>query len=405
VLLQVSRTAGLREQTLARDRADLTAANQALVEARAQSQANTARLEGALASMTDGIMMVDDKLCLLEWNAKFPAFTGVPAEMLSVGLPMRDMLLAQAEAGEFGPVDPETEVRRRMTNLEHCGGIVTTERVRPNGQVLEVRRNKLLSGGFVTLYTDCTERHVAAERVRQAQTMAAVGRLTSGVAHDFNNLLASVTLNAVMLEIDLEFDPKLARRAGVVLQAANRGAALVAQLLAFSRKQELLPALVDINATVTAMTGIIRTSIGSTIQFELDLCPDLWLTLIDPVQIEHVILNLVINARDAMPNGGRLTVTTNNEQLPLSDDPAALPNGDYVMVCVSDTGTGMTEEVRRNAFDPFFTTKAAGKGSGLGLSQVYGVTSQSGGSAEIESAPGQGTKIRLLFPRAAPMVG
>jgi signal transduction histidine kinase len=400
VLLQGTRAAALRENALALDRERLTEANSALEQARADAQAKAARLQAAMSSMTDGIMMVDPKLRLLEWNDNFAEFTGVPPEILRPGLPMRDMLLAQARAGEFGPGDPETEVERRMAILENSASLGTIERVRPNGRVLEIRRSLIPGGGYVSLYTDSTERHLAAERVRQAQTMAAIGRLTAGVAHDFNNLLASITLNAEMLEIDLEADPRLERRASVILQASNRGAALVAQLLAFSRKQELLPSLLDINAVITGMLGIIRTSIGSTITLELNLDPDLWPALVDPVQIEHVILNLVINARDAMPEGGILTITTANQTLTAPQTPDQLAKGDYVAVAVTDTGCGMTEDVRRNAFDPFFTTKGAGKGSGLGLSQVYGVTKQSGGGAEIISAPQQGTTVRLLLPRA-----
>jgi signal transduction histidine kinase len=175
---------------------------------------------------------------------------------------------------------------------------------------------------------------------------------------------------------------------------------MVHQLLAFSRKQELAPSLIDINATILSMREIVRTSIGSAVRLETDLREGVWPVLVDQTQIENVILNLVINARDAMPDGGRLVIRTANEILRSSRTVDDLPGGDYVIISVSDTGTGMTEEVRDHAFDPFFTTKAAGKGSGLGLSQVYGVTRQSGGSTEIISAPGQGTTIRIILPRA-----
>lgn len=403
LLLQATRSAWRREDGLAQDRLELRQANAAMAEARARAQSIATQLRAALSGMTDGIMMLDSDLRLLEWNENFAAFTGVPAELLRVGLPMHEIIRAQARAGEFGPVDPEAETKRRMAVLEQSVNIGIVERPRPNGRVVEIRRNLLPGGGYVTLYADITERRVAAERLRQAQTMAAVGRLTAGLAHDFNNLLASVTLNAEMLEIDLEDDPKLAQRASIILQATSRGAALVHQLLAFSRKQELVPSLLDINAIILSMSDIIRTSIGSTIRLETDLTSSLWPALVDLTQIENVVLNLVINARDAMPGGGQLRIRTANETLAAGRSGDDLPGGDYITISISDSGTGMTEEVRRNAFDPFFTTKAAGKGSGLGLSQVYGVTRQSGGTTEIISAPGEGTTITIILPRASAM--
>lgn len=401
LLLQATRAAYAREGALAQDRMVLRVANTALEEARAEAQGRAQRMQAVLAGMTDGIMMLDAQMRLLEWNEHFASFTGVPAEILHVGLPMRDILLAQARLGEFGTVDPEAEVERRMKLLEQASYLGTVERVRPNGRIIEIRRNPLPGGGFVTLYSDVTDRRVAAERLHQAQTMAAVGRLTAGLAHDFNNLLASIILNAEMLEEDLAAQEDLARRVGVILQATNRGAALVRQLLAFSRKQDLVSSRVDINGAITAMRDIIHTSIGSAIELETDLEPELGPVMVDLVQIENVILNLVINARDAMPNGGKLRIETGHQRLGPPIGPDDLPAGDYVIISITDTGTGMTEEVRRNAFDPFFTTKAAGKGSGLGLSQVYGVTRQSGGSVEIISAPGKGTTIRIFLPRAA----
>jgi len=401
LLLQATRAAYRREDALAHDQQQLRRANIAMEEARRQAQSKAAQLQAALAGMTDGIMMLDADLRVLEWNDNFVEFTGMPRHLMRVGLPMRDLIRAQAEVGEFGPVDPDAEADRRMQILHSAAVAGIVERLRPNGRVVEIRRNLLPGGGFVTLYADITERRVAAERLRQVQTMAAVGRLTAGLAHDFNNLLASITLNAEMLEIDLEEDVKLAQRASIILQATNRGAALVHQLLAFSRKQELVPSLIDINATIMSMREIVRTSIGSTIRLETELEEGLWPVLVDLTQIENVILNLVINARDAMPGGGTLVIKTTNERLRGDTSVEDLPPGDYVTIRISDTGTGMTDEIKRNAFDPFFTTKAAGKGSGLGLSQVYGVTRQSGGSTEIISTPGEGTTIRIVLPRAA----
>ena len=231
--------------------------------------------------------------------------------------------------------------------------------------------------------------------------MAAVGRLTAGVAHDFNNLLAAIIGNAEVLHSQLGDHSAHGRRVAMILQTAGRGADLVRQLLAFSRNQELAPVLVDLNQVVRGMGDLMRATLGRAIRVETRLDERLWPALIDPVQIEHVILNLAINARDAMADGGTLTIATANTTLGRDGATIDLPAGDYVVVAVIDTGTGMDEAVLHNAFEPFFTTKPPGLGSGLGLSQVYGVASQSGGGVRIESAVGKGTTVSVLFPRAA----
>jgi signal transduction histidine kinase len=393
LLLREDRAGRQREESLTRERAVLAAAE-------AQAHAKAVQLEAALAGMTDGIMMVDADLRLVEWNARFPEFTGVPPKILRVGSRLEDIWRAQAAAGELGPVDVEAEVARRLALLQPESSTGAIERLRPNGQRLELRRNPLPGGGFVTLYTNITTRRQTEERLRQAQKMAAIGRLTSGIAHDFNNLLASVIGNAEMLQEDLGSSPSNARRASIILQAAGRGANLVRQLLAFSRNQTLVPTQVDLNRVVRGIDELLRATVGTGIRIETRLDAELWPALADPLQIEHVILNLAINARDAMPDGGLLTIATANSSLgppACSDAPSG---GDYVIVAITDTGTGMAEEVLGNAFEPFFTTKPPGKGSGLGLSQVYGVASQSGGRVEIESAPNLGTTVKVFFPRA-----
>jgi signal transduction histidine kinase len=336
----------------------------------------------------------------MAWNQHFPEFTGVPAEILRVGLPMEHILRGQVASGEFGAVDAEAEVARRMERLRSGAAMGTIERARPGGRQLEIRRNPLPGGGFVTLYRDVTARHDAEERLRQAQTMAAVGRLTAGVAHDFNNLLISISGNAEMLHNQLGDDPTHGRRLAVILQSSERGATLVRQLLAFARKQTLEPVRVDLNEVVRGIGDLLRATLGRRVRVETKLDPVLWPALIDRAQIEHVILNLAINARDAMPDGGTLTISTNNMTLDAQGRVADLPAGEYVAVNVSDTGTGMTDEVLRNAFEPFFTTKPPGHGSGLGLSQVYGVARQSGGGVQIDSVVGAGTTVAVLFPRA-----
>jgi len=248
------------------------------------------------------------------------------------------------------------------------------------------------------LTAEIAERERAESRLVQAQKMEAVGQLTGGIAHDFNNLLTAVigSLDLLMRRTDEE---KLRRLAGNALQAAERGAKLTAQLLAFSRRQRLSPAPLDPNLIVTGMGDLLARSIGSHVRVETRLEPNLWYALADPTQLEVMILNLAINARDAMPAGGRLTITTKNVESISQQLAADLTPGQYVAISVADTGTGMPPAVLARAFEPFFTTKEQGKGTGLGLAQLYGFAKQSGGTVRIESAEGQGTTVTLYLPR------
>ncbi|HEY1932867.1 MAG TPA: PAS-domain containing protein [Acetobacteraceae bacterium] len=357
------------------------------------------QLEAALAGMGDGIMMVDAELRLVEWNASFPDLTGVPRDILHVGMSMEEMVRAQAVAGEFGTVDVEAEVKRRMASIRTGGSTGMIQRPRPDGRVLELRRNPLPGGGFVTLYTDVSMRHAMEQRLHQSEKMAAVGRLTAGVAHDFNNLLATIVGSAELIERQVGRDSALARRLELIMQAAGRGSDLVRQLLAFARQQPLEPVLVNLNQILEGMAALLRATVGSRIRVETKLANGLWQALVDPVQIEHVVLNLAINARDAMADGGSLTVVTANILLGEQHSGADLAPGEYVTVALTDIGTGMTDDVLRKVFEPFFTTKGPGRESGLGLSQVYGVASQSGGGVEIVSQYGQGTTVTVFLPR------
>ena len=242
------------------------------------------------------------------------------------------------------------------------------------------------------------EKGEAEMALRQAQRLEAVGQLTSGVAHDFNNLLTVVLGNIRMLDRTAT-DPSAKRRLGMMEQAAQRGATLTAQLLAFSRRQKLEPRPVDLNETVRGMRDLLQSTMGGSVRLETEFEPELWPALIDPTQIELVILNLAINARDAMEVGGALTVRTANVELGPPDRPEAPPAGEYVMVSVADTGSGMPDDVLAKAFEPFFTTKEVGKGSGLGLSQVFGLAKQSGGGVSIETSVGEGTVVKVYLPR------
>jgi CheY-like chemotaxis protein len=222
--------------------------------------------------------------------------------------------------------------------------------------------------------------------------------LAGGVAHDFNNLLTAIGGALELLRARLPAGQEgFVRLLDTALGAAERGGKLTGQLLAFSRRQQLLPVPSDLNMTVITLSSLLGSTLGRSIRIQTDLVQDLWPAMVDPSQIEAAILNLAINARDAMPEGGVLTIATRN--VPLSVGGSLLP-GDYVAVRVADTGTGMTPELIAQVFEPFFTTKEPGFGSGLGLSQVHGLAVQSGGDVRIESKPGEGTAVTLLLPRA-----
>ncbi|MDB5986457.1 MAG: chemotaxis protein CheY [Nevskia sp.] len=238
----------------------------------------------------------------------------------------------------------------------------------------------------------------------QAQKLEAVGQLTSGVAHDFNNLLTVISGNLDFLMRELAHDPQAMRRLGFVRSATERGAKLTGQLLSFSRKQRLLPRAVNLNDVVKGMGDLLRSSIGGTMEVETLLMNELQLALVDPTQLELVIVNLAINARDAMEVGGRIRIETANAHCERPTRPEHPPAGDYVMVAVADSGNGMTPEVLEKAFEPFFTTKEIGKGSGLGLSQVLGLAQQSGGGVRIDTQLGRGTRVSVYLPLAGETV-
>jgi PAS domain S-box-containing protein len=239
----------------------------------------------------------------------------------------------------------------------------------------------------------------AEEQLRQSQKMEAVGQLTGGIAHDFNNLLTAVVGSLELITRRPDDRERVRRLAQAAYEAAMRGAKLTGQLLAFSRTQQLLVVPVDVNGLLAGMEELLTRSVAPLVAVQLDLDAESGLALADANQLELAILNLAINARDAMPDGGTIRIAT----APVAWRGASgsdLQAGDYVEVTVGDTGTGMSEAVRARAFEPFFTTKSAGHGTGLGLAQVYGIARQAGGAARIESAPGQGTLVRLLLPRA-----
>ena len=295
----------------------------------------------------------------------------------------------------------QTALRGRRRQYEARDRIET---IRAGEALLERRveeRTAELASANRQLAGQIAERERVESVLRQAQRLEAVGQLTSGVAHDFNNLLMVVLGNIRQMQKTHGDDPLIGRRLGMMTQAAERGAQLTAQMLAFSRRQRLEPRPVDLNDTVRSMRDLLQATMGGSVRIETVLQPDLWPAMIDPTQIELVILNLAINARDAMEVGGTLTVETANVTLGPPVRPEEPAAGDYAMVAVTDTGSGMDEAVLSKVFEPFFTTKEVGKGSGLGLSQVFGLAKQSGGGVRIDSSPGAGASVRVYLPRTA----
>ena len=365
----------------------------------------------------------------------------------------RDLFLVASFEGELKRVNPAWEalgynpadlVDRPLAEFIHPDDLPTASEVvrrLGQGQVVERFESRLRNAAgtwrwiswsaapegeaFYAVGRDITEEKIAAEALaernrelaaqieererveatlRQMQRLEAVGQLTSGVAHDFNNLLTVILGNISFVERLLAqrgLDGELVDRIGHMKSAAERGAKLTAQMLAFSRRQRLEPKPVDLNETVAGMRELLQSTMGGSVRIETVLTDDLWPALVDPTQIELIILNLAINARDAMQVGGALSVETANIVL---TEPPRRPEepgpGEYVMLSVSDTGSGMPDEVLAKAFEPFFTTKEVGKGSGLGLAQVYGFAKQSGGGVRIDTAIGQGTSVKVFLPRA-----
>jgi PAS domain S-box-containing protein len=314
-------------------------------------------------------------------------------EDVEAGVPFRALETARRE-GRF-----EAEGWRVRQDGSRFWAHVVIDAIRENGELV----------GFAKVTRDITERRRAAELLEQtqralfqAQKMEALGKLTGGVAHDFNNVLQVLRGNLELLENRHGRDAWSAERLGNAIDAVDRGGKLASQLLAFGRQQPLAPVVINPARQLRALDDLLRRALGETIQIESIVAGGLWNILVDPHQLENVILNLAINARDAMPDGGKLTLELANATLDdeyVSSVPDVSP-GQYVMLAVTDTGTGMTAEVIERAFDPFFSTKPEGRGTGLGLSMAYGFVKQSGGHIKLYSEVGEGTTVRIYLPRS-----
>jgi len=370
-----------------------------LTETLTQLRESECRFRLFVGGVTDyAIFMLDTEGLITNWNAGAERIKGYRAEEIigrhfsmfyspkerEDGLPQRALMTA-ARDGRF-----EAEGWRIRKDGTRFWANVVIDAVHDDTGALI---------GFAKVTRDMTERRAVEEQLRQSQKMEAVGQLTNGVAHDFNNLLATIIPYLELAQFHIE-EERVLRYLENAMRAAERGAQLTNQLLAFSRRHELLTEPVDVNQVVSEACEMLPRTIGPTIEIETVLDRNAWWAMTEPGQLELAILNLAINARDAMLAGGKLTIATKNIGRGSGRSILPLDPGDYVRISVADTGTGMSEEVRSRAFEPFFTTKEINKGTGLGLSMVYGFAKQSDGTLTIDSEIGNGTTVRIYLPRA-----
>jgi signal transduction histidine kinase/DNA-binding response OmpR family regulator len=349
-------------------------------------------LQATLDNIRDGVVVFDDDDKVAAFNEIFFRLMDFPTTLAAMGTAL----------DEFRRVD-EKRARATLDEVPAAGGDGHDyARFQRGDRDLDVYKAHIPDDGFLVAAADVTARVRAETAVRQAQKMEAVGHLTGGVAHDFNNLLQIISANLDLAIADARTDARMAQRLQAAIAAVDRGSRLTAQLLAFARRQALEPRSVHPGRLVQEMTDLLRRTLGERIDVESIVAGGLWNTLVDANQLQNAILNLAINAKDAMADGGKLTIEIANAFL--DDEYAAqhaeVTAGQYVMVAVSDTGSGMAPEVLARAFDPFFTTKPEGKGTGLGLSQVFGFVKQSNGHVKIYSEQGHGTTVKLYLPRS-----
>ncbi len=344
------------------------------------------------------VVMLDVEGRVRNWNAAAVQMFGWTADEV-VGQPLR--IVPQARREEFRHIVERARRGESFTGVE-------TQRCRKDGTLVDVSLSVAPvrgPGGMITgtigVLADVGERAQLESQLRQAQKMEAVGRLAGGIAHDFNNLLTAINGYATLLVRGLG-DPVLRSKAEAIGKAADRASALTSQLLSFSRQQVLASRVLDLNAVLARFDTVLRRIIGEDVRLVCLPAPGLWPIRADPGRIEQVLMNLSINARDAMPQGGTLTLETANVELDeafVRLNPSSAP-GPHVQLAVKDTGLGMAPEVQKRIFEPFFTTKPAGSGTGLGLATVYGIVKQSDGHISLESAMGRGTTFRVYLPRA-----
>ncbi len=360
------------------------------------------RLQSAALSAAADAIVITDRACVIEWvNPAFTQLTGYTAEE-ALGKSFRDLVKSGKQAPAFYKHLWETILAGRtwhgeMINRRKDGRLYTEDQA-----VTPIRGASGRITHFVAIKRDMTEHLQLEAQFRQAHKMEGVGQLASGIAHDFNNLLTVINGMSELVLAQVDQDSPVHADVQEIVHAGERAAALTRQLLAFSRQQSLEPRVLSLNMVVAGMEDLLRRLLGEDVDLVVVLAPDVGRVKADPGQLEQVMTNLAVNARDAMPQGGQLTIETQNDTL--DEDYArqhtvVVPAGAYILLTMTDSGVGMDETTLAHLFEPFFTTKGPGKGTGLGLSTVYGIVKQSGGFVWIESEVGQGTSVKIYLPR------
>ncbi len=360
-----------------------------------------AHLRSILDTVPEAMVVIDEVGIITSFSAAAERLFGFTEDEVA-GRNVKMLMPSPDSEAHDGYISRYLETGERR--IIGYGRVVTGQRKDGSTFPMELAVGEALTDGkriFTGFIRDLTSRHKIEDELRQSQKMEAIGQLTGGLAHDFNNLLTVISGNLEMIE-DRLADDKLRVLLREAQDAAEDGAKLTGQLLAFGRRQPLNPKLVDIGNLVSSFSDLLRRTLGEAIEFRTIVNGASNEALVDGSQLQNALLNLVLNARDAMPRGGKLTVEISRVRLDV-DYAQMYPQartGDYVLISVTDTGEGMTADVREKAFEPFFTTKSVGSGTGLGLSMVYGFAKQSGGNVHIYSEPGQGTSIRIFLPAA-----
>jgi len=361
-----------------------------------------ASLFGAIESAPHGVVLWDPDDKLVICNSEFKRIFSIHADELVPGLPFRDFFDALYDSeGVYQRAGDREEAYKLEMERRLSKDNDTREFLRKDGRWFHAVSMKLPDGNTIGFRSDITDEKLRDEQLRQAQKMESVGQLTGGVAHDFNNLLGGIRGHLELVQTDESLSDDAQRRIDRAVELTRKGAELTKRLLAFSRKQSLNPAPVDVGALVSNVFELMERTLGASISLESEVAPGLWPAFVDQGELENAILNLIINARDAMAEGGKVFVSIRNVGLEESKvtSGASLTPGDYVAITVQDTGTGIPADMLETVFEPFFTTKDIGKGSGLGLSMVHGFVVQSGGGVALESKEGVGTKLTLYLPR------
>ncbi len=371
----------------------------AMTLARAWLDKERRQLSAAIEQTAESVFITDTEGTILYVNPAFERTTGY-RRAEAVGRTPRLLKSGQQDADFYRAMWTTTSHggvwQGRFINKKKDGTLYTAEET-----ITPIQDEAGFIVNYVAVKRDVTYQLQLEEQYHQAQKMEAVGRLTAGIAHDFNNSLTVINGFAQLMQFTLPPDAPQRESVNNILEAGRRAANLVSQLLAFSRKQIIEPKVVELNTLVAEMDKMLRRIIGEDIKLKTDLAPDLWPVKIDPTQVDQVIFNLAVNARDAMPAGGRLTIETTNVTLNQAyvHQHAEVTPGHYVMLAISDNGIGMNEEVKQHIFEPFFTTKEVGQGTGLGLATVFGIVKQNGGHIWVYSEPDQGTTFKIYLPR------